>query len=231
VLACGGPEAAALNHHTAAHVWRLRETARTRIDVLSLRAAYSTAAIHVHSNRTLDAPRDVTLQHDGLPLTTPARTLVDLAATLSPHDLERACHEAEFHNLIDAGAIGVLLETAPRGAPKLRAALARLAETGPQIPRTTMERRFLTLVDRFDLPPPLVNHPLLGYTVDFFWPAYRLVVETDGRDAHSTAAAFEKDRERDALLQLHGFRVVRFTWRQIIDRPRYVADTVRALAR
>ena len=69
------------------------------------------------------------------------------------------------------------------------------------------------------------------FTVDFFWPARRLIVEVDGWDSHGTRAAFEADRERDTQLKLLGYEVVRFTWRQLTDDPAGVAGALRELLR
>jgi very-short-patch-repair endonuclease len=67
--------------------------------------------------------------------------------------------------------------------------------------------------------------------VDFLWSDHKLVAETDGRVTHGTTAAFERDRARDADLVAHGFRVVRFTYRQVADTPTAVAQTLDRLLR
>ena len=98
---------------------------------------------------------------------------------------------------------------------------------------TEIEERFFRACDAARLPRPLANAWLMledrEIKADFLWPAERLVVETDGRATHSTHAAFEEDRRRDQSLVLAGYRVVRFTWRQVTDEPALVAATVRAL--
>jgi hypothetical protein len=230
VLFSGGTDTAAISHASAADFWQLRRATDDRVDVLTLRAAHGSPAVRAHSSRTLVGARDIVLAPDGLPVTTVTRTLVDLAAVVTSHALERACHEAEFHRLLDVPAVEALLAHGPPGSRKLRAGLRSVADTGPQITRSELENAFLALVARAGLPAPLVNHRVHGYTVDFFWPAHTLVVETDGRAAHATAAAFERDRERDAVLQARGLKVVRFTWRQLRDRPRWIAATIHALA-
>jgi hypothetical protein len=189
------------------------------VDVTVLGKNRSVPGIRVHRSRTLDFARDTRLQPDGLRVTTVARSLQDFSATASDKDLRRACHEAGYRNLLDADAI-----VAGR---RLRAVLDRLAGTGPQLTRSELEERFLALVEAAGLPAPLVNHRLLDYTVDFFWPDARLVVETDGRN-HLRPVAFEDDRERDARLLTSGYAVLRFTWRQLTERPAYVQRTLAA---
>jgi very-short-patch-repair endonuclease len=144
--------------------------------------------------------------------------------------VERALERAELLRLLDMAALNDVLAraTGRLGAGVLRAALAHYApEQAPA--RSELERRFLSLVRRAGLPRPVVNTLVAGYEVDFHWPAQRLVVETDGAATHLTRRAFERDRRRDAALQLAGQRVVRFTWRHVTGEPEAVEATLRAL--
>jgi very-short-patch-repair endonuclease len=227
VLACGGPGFAAISHVTAAVEWRMLGSWPHRVDVMALGANQSTEAIRVHRSRSLDAQRDLTRRH-GLPITTPSRILIDIAAGAPARLLQTACHEAAFRGHLDPDDIALRLETGPPGAANLRRAVERLVKTGPRRTKSQLEQDFLALVDRHDIPPPLVNAPLHGYSVDFLWPENKLVVETDGRN-HLRPVVYESDRERDAVLQLRGFRIVRFTSLQIDERPRWVAETTFAL--
>ena len=159
-----------------------------------------------------------------------ARTLVDLAGVLTAQQLERSCHRAEVLRRLDAADGGAPARPRrSRGARDLRAALATLAPAAPDITRSELEERFLALVADAGLPRPEVNAAVAGHEVDFLWRDHRLVVETDGAATHLTPTAFEEDRRRDAALQVAGFRVVRFTWRQITDDGRRVVQVVRAL--
>jgi very-short-patch-repair endonuclease len=230
VLACGGIDAAALSHRTAAAVWDLSPLLAGRLDVTSLRRSTSTRTLRVHRGDTLDPLNDVVRQPDGLPVTTVARTLADLAQVLTPHQLERACHRAEVTRALDAAAVEHQLNRLPgRPSKSLRQALAGLAAADPDITRSELEERFLALVADADLPRPRVNATVAGREVDFLWPAPRLIAETDGAAAHLTPTAFDEDRRRDAELQIAGFRVVRFTWRHVIRHPDGVAETLSAL--
>jgi hypothetical protein len=229
VLACGGAEAAVLSHRTAAAAWDLRPMSSGKLDVTTLRRSAPTAKLRVHEAHALDPLDDVVHQPDGLPVTSIARTLVDLAGVLTAQQLERTCHRAEIVRQLDVGDIQRLLADARRpGARNLRAALATLRRAAPDITRSELEERFLALVVDVGLPRPEVNPVVAGHEVDFLWRRRRLVVETDGAATHLTPTAFEEDRRRDAALQIAGYRVVRFTWAQVTDDPRRVAATLRA---
>lgn len=226
VLAAGGRHAAALSHRTAAWRWNLIQAPSGPIDVSTLARRRPMPGLRIHHPRTL-RPHDVTTDDDGLPLTTPARTLVDRAATLDAHRLERECHRAEHHRLLDVRAIDEILSRGRYpGARNLRAALETLRASDPQITRNDIEELFLAIVARAGLPPPLVNEPLLGCIPDFHWPDRKLVVETDGAGTHLTATAFQDDRRRDVALQLAGYRVLRFTWHDIAYDSSYVYASI-----
>ena len=230
VLACGGIDVAALSHRTAAAVWDLSPLPAGQVDVTSLHRSTSTHTLRVHRGDTLDPLNDVVRQPDGLPVTTVARTLADLAQVLTAHQLERACHRAEILRALDAPAVEQLLDRLPgRRSKSLRRALAGLAAADPDVTRSELEERFLALVADAHLPRPQANVNVAGHEVDFLWPAARLVAETDGAAAHLTPTAFDEDRRRDAALQVAGYRVVRFTWRQVTRHPDGVAETLRAL--
>jgi hypothetical protein len=227
LLACGGPDRAALSHRTAAAVWDLLASPAGRFDVTTFHSAKSTDTIRVHRSRTVHHDRVI---HDGLSVTSPARTLIDLADQLTPHRLARACHRAEVLRLLDARQIAARLDELPgRRTRQLRAALATLDHADPDVTRSELEERFLALIGTFGLPRPRVNATVVGHEVDFLWPAQRLVVETDGGATHARPSAFERDRRRDAELTIAGYRVQRFSWRQVTSQPHRVAETLRAL--
>jgi very-short-patch-repair endonuclease/predicted transcriptional regulator of viral defense system len=231
VLACG-PETK-LSRRSAAGLLGMRRDERARTDVcVPGTGARSRAGIDVHCSLTL-TDDDVTAV-DGIPCTTVARTLVDLGDVVDRRAVERAVDQAEVVQLFDLRAVEEVLERAgpKRGAGILRAVLADRA--GPTITRSELEERFLALVRAAALPSPAVNAWItlgdgISYQADFIWQRERLIVETDGRDVHTTRKAFEHDRERDQRLTLAGFTVVRFTWRQITREPRRVVNALRAL--
>lgn len=226
VLACGGPGRAALSHRSAAAVWDLLPSP-AKLDVTTTAESRSTKTIRVHRSRTLH-PADITA-HDGLPVTTLARTLVDLAATLTPHRLERVVHRAEHLRLLDTHSLDEQLARAHgRRTTALRRAIEHLATNDPDITRFELEERFLTLMLSAGFPRPRTNATVGPYEVDFLWPDHHLIVETDGAATHATPTAFEEDRRRDAVLTAMGFTTLRFTWRQVVHEPRSV---IRALRR
>jgi very-short-patch-repair endonuclease len=231
VLACG--EGAALSHRAAATLWQLLpHPARDRaVDVtVPVRHAKGRRGIRVH--RAGPIPPDETTILDGIPITAPARTLLDLAAVVPPGDLERAVAEAERRRLASRSRLAALLARYARrpGTRALRA-LVEMQER-PAFIRSEAERRLLRLVRKARLPAPDVNAPLHGFEVDLLWRDAALVVEVDGYAFHSGRAAFEEDRRRDAELAARGLTVVRVTWRQLADQPEAVVVRIgQALAR
>jgi uncharacterized protein DUF559 len=166
-----------------------------------------------------------------MPITSVARTLLDLAAVVPAHQLERALAQAERLRIYDRRAIEDVLTRA--GGHRGRGPLTRAIAHEPAFTRSDLEARFLDLVRHAGLPTPEVNavltapdHPRLE--VDFLWRAQRLIVETDGYETHGGRAAFERDRRRDAALVAAGYSVLRFTWGEVRHRPRTVRDRVTA---
>jgi very-short-patch-repair endonuclease len=171
---------------------------------------------------------------DGIPVTSPPRTLLDLAGVLGAHSLERAVEQTEALRLTDPLSLGDLLARHPRrpGAAKLRKLLAA-GYAASTVTRSELEDRFLTFLDRHGLPRPQVNAGIeVGgrwLECDCVWRSQRLIVELDSREFHRTTAAFERDRARDRLLQANGWRVIRITWRQLHDDGDRVAADLRVL--
>jgi len=223
----GGP-GAALSHRSAAAAWGLRRTDRARHEVTtSARGTAGARGVEVHRVRRFAAPDRTTLER--LPITTPARTLVDLADVLDPRALDRALHEAEVLRLLDLEAIAEALDRANgrRGTAHL-AALVAGRTTAPMI-RRELEHRFLELIRAAGLEQPRTNTRIAGYEVDALWRQASLVAELDGRATHAAAKALESDRRRDADLLVAGFETVRFTWRQVTAEPGWVLATLRTL--
>jgi len=231
VLACG--PGAALSHRSAADLRELRGSSRTTIDVISpRRPGRKRAGIDAHTSTKL-LPRDVS-KVKGIPCTSVARTLLDLAAVLPRRAVERAIDQAEILQLLDAKAIQDVLSRTHghQGNAPLRSILNDHFP-GSTPTRNDLEEAFLQICDKARLPRPEVNAwiPLepIGYTADFLWREPQLIAETDGRDTHTTKHAFDHDRKRDQRLMLAGFRVVRFPWQQVMHEPSTVESTVRAL--
>jgi very-short-patch-repair endonuclease len=219
-------ERSLITARSATHIWGLTRADGVIHVLLVGTQRRRRPGIELHRTATL-AERDVRTK-DGIRVTAPARSLIELAETASTHELERALNEARVLHLLDDPELQQAIGRAGRrhGAAKLRALVE--GEAGPHFTRSELERRMRELTRRAGLPQPITNEDLLGKEVDFFWPEQRLVVETDGWQAHRTPRAFERDRRRDAELVARGYRVIRFTWRQLRDEPEYVVATLAA---
>jgi very-short-patch-repair endonuclease len=175
----------------------------------------------------------VTTRH-GIPVTTPARTLLDLTAVLEPRQLERAITEAEVLRLTSPTSLDDLVARHPnrRGTAALRQILADRAEIGRTITRSEFEVAFLAFVDAHRLPRPRTNVPIdvAGRPfVDAAWPDQRVVIELDSYGIHTTRRNFENDRSRDRELTVAGWRAVRVTWRQLHGDAPALARALRSL--
>jgi very-short-patch-repair endonuclease len=227
VLACGA--GAVLSHRSAAHLWGLPAgDSQVTVTIPARKSAHPTG-VRVYRARQLDAG-DVARRH-GLPLTSPSRTVIDLAGALSERELERVFDEALRLRLVRREGLRAALDGSRgrRGTGVLR---GLLDQGGRTLTRSEAEERLLALVRAARLPRAEVNVRVGRHEVDFLWRDARLVVEVDGFAYHSSRAAFERDRLRDAELQAAGFRVMRVTWRQISDEPAaLVARLALALAR
>jgi len=227
VLACG-PHAF-LSHRSAAALWGLLRDLRAAIDVtVPGPRRQGSGDIIVHNVRRLHP--DDRRRRANIPVTSVARTLLDLAEAVSPRLLAHAIDEAERLGLFDLRAIDALCErnSGRHGLGPLREAIHRYRPTAPVI-NSDLERRFVEICDAAGLPRPAMNLFVAGYEVDAAWHEHRLVVEVDGYEYHRTRAAFEADRVRDAALQREGFRVLRVTDRRLRDDRAGVAADLRAL--
>lgn len=229
VLACG--EGAVLSHRSAAALRSLlaypAHPAPAHVTVVG--ADRRRPGIRVHRVGVL--PPDEVTTFKSIPITTPARTILDLASELTVRELEQALGTAETNRITSRAKLRSLLGRYPgrRGTPALRALLD--SDLRPAFTRSQAEERFLALVRRAELPPPNTNVRLADFEVDFLWPEQRLVVEIDGFVHHGDRASFEADRARDAALAARGFTVIRVTWRQLVDEPEVViARLAQALA-
>lgn len=225
VLSCG--EGALLSHGSAAALWGFWHHAKPLIDVTVPGARRrSRSGLTLHGG--LVHPEDCAVR-ERIPVTSIARTMLDLAAVIGQARLERAIAEAERSELFDLRAIERLWRRnrGCRGVSVLRAAL----ETFQEVPETRsgLEHRFVTLCREANLPPPTVNRIVEGFEVDALWEKARLVVELDGYAFHRGRAAFERDRMRDAALMLAGYKVLRVTGRRLLDAPESLAATIQRL--
>jgi very-short-patch-repair endonuclease len=213
VLACG-PDAL-LSHRSAGALYGLiRYHGKPDVTAPTKR---SHLGINLHRSAT--AERTV---HYGIPTTTPARTLLDLADVLDLGSLTSAVNDARLRNLLSIDQLAETIANAPG-----RKTTALIYELAQPPTRSAFERAFLAMVDRHRLPRPEVNTIIHGYEVDALWRPQRLVVELDGRRFHEHA--FEDDREKDANLLAAGLSTVRITWLRMVTQPAKEAARLRGL--
>ena len=219
VLACG--PRAVLSHRSAGRLWGLMQSSSSYIEVTATGRSKREAGIVVHRSRVLH-PDDRTTLH-GIPVTSLARTVVDLAEVLHPGRLPDALHQAEVRRLLDLRAIKAALGRVPgrrRGAALLEALAAYRPEN--HATESEGERLLLQLCRDHQLPMPRSNQLVNGYRVDALWPEARLAVEFDGAEFHHTRRAFHADRLRDRALAADGIQVLRVTWPDL-ERPAVLA--------
>jgi len=227
VLACG--PGAVLSHRSAAALWSLLRDSRANIDVtVAGRTRHGRGNIVVHNVRRLHP--DDRGRRDHIPVTSVARTLLDIAEVVSPRQLSRAIDEAERLGLFDLREIDALCRRSNgrRGLRPLGEAILRYRPMAP-VTRSGLERRFVRICDRAGLPRPAMNLFVAGYEIDAVWLDSKVVVEIDSYEFHRTRAAFETDRIRDAALQREGLRVLRVADRRLKDDPVGIAEDLRKM--
>jgi very-short-patch-repair endonuclease len=225
---------AVLSHRSAAALWEVWSYAGTWVHVTTPHKSRSSAGIRRHFAKL---PPDEVTTHNGIPVTTVSRTILDLAARSRPEAVERVLREAEFRRLYDRVPLRDLVRRHPRhrGAGVAQACLAKLEADSEGRVRSTLEERFLPFLDRHALQRPRFNAWVEArgrwYEVDCLWPGPREIVELDGWEGHGTRGAFRQDRSRDRRLRAAGYGVTRITWDQLDDEPRQIAADLRDLLR
>ena len=224
-----GGAGALLSHQNAGSVWGFATALPGLVDVTVRRTGRGgRLGIRVHRPRRFPAA-EARIRH-GIPLTSPSRTLLDLAAVLPERQLLEALREADRRDLLEVHTLGALASVpGRRGRTVLLELLA--AYRPPPETRSGLQDRFIELVDDAGLPRPAVDVVIEGFEVDCVWPAERLIVELDSWRFHGDRAAFERDRHRDARLQVAGYVVLRFTWERVVKDPAGVARDVAAVLR
>ncbi|HEX5988747.1 MAG TPA: hypothetical protein VFY75_00870 [Solirubrobacterales bacterium] len=170
----------------------------------------------------------------GIPCTSPARTLVDLAGTVGDWTLRSCFERAAQKKYLDITAIEASMDPGRRGNRSLRRLADEWRRAAPIARRgrlkSALEAKVLPLVLARDLPAPLLNAPVQiaegRIEVDFLWPDHRFALEADSRDFHGTAVAFERDRWRDRELLAVGYSTLRVTSRQAENEASAIADTI-----
>jgi very-short-patch-repair endonuclease len=215
VMACG--ERSVLSHDSAAALYRLRKWPRVPEISSPLRRDHPGICAHRTTTLTL---RDVTTR-DGIRVTTPARTIVDIAPRLTDVQLTNLIHEARRNRDLPNRELSRLYALCPRAADVYD------SEEAPS--RSIFQHEFKAFLIERDLPIPEFEAPWHGYEVDAFYEDYRLIVELDGYLDHSQPDRFEADRERDALAIELKFDTLRITWKRLKRRPGPLARQFRAI--
>ncbi len=222
----------ALSHWSAAALLGLWTPVPAVVDVsVDYSSAATNAGVRVHRSRILES-RDVWIRN-GLPVTSPARTLLDIAASATDRQLEVAFDRGITERTLRTSHVVDLLSRA--GGHRGRARLAALLEQeqgASTMTRSDGEERMLALIREAALPLPQVNAPFGPWELDFYWPEARFVVEVDGYPYHSSRYRFERDRRKDNDLRRADIEVMRIVRREINERSHgLVADLARALTR
>jgi very-short-patch-repair endonuclease len=229
VLAAG--PGAVLSHRDAAGLHRLRPANHIRTDVTTTRQPRAIEGIAIHRTTSLDAQDVETIA--GIPVTTVARTLLDLAGQVPRDHLTKAIKEAERQRTFDLRAVEAAMARTRgrtgRGHRALREAIEEYAALGLSATDSILEDAFLRLVRRAGLSKPATNVLIEDFRIDAVWRTQRVAVELDGWIDHGTRRSFERDRERDAALTSAGWRTVRFTHHHVTRRPDHVLSTLRRL--
>lgn len=220
VLAAGAD--AVLSHASAAALWRIAKAPLSPVHVTAPTRNGRKTRPGIQIHRPSGPLEHTTLR--GIAITSPGRTLMDLAEHAAPREIERALDEARFLHLLHQPSLQRLFRDHPRRSARLRAALAR-HEPGTTRTRSTPEERFLAWLRRRRLPQPLLNQRVEGYEVDALYPDHGLIIEIDTFHTHGDYGSYRRDRARDRRLAAAGFRVMR------LDEEDYTRETAGELRR
>lgn len=218
-----------LSHRTAAVLWGIRRQRKGPIDVTApagRQGVERRKGIWIHRCKFM--AEEITTR-SGLPVTTVARTLFDLAEVAPWDELKKAAGEADRLNLLQ---LRELEEVCERGRGRRALRPIRRLLTGLEAPdegRSPLEERFSAFVRAHDLSFPVQNVDVLGHEVDALWPAAKLIVELDSWEFHGHRAAFERDRARDTKLMLAGYRTIRVTHLRLDRESEQLAAEIRQL--
>ena len=221
LLACGSKSF--LAHGSAASLWGVFKRWWMPFEVIAP-TARRRPGIRIH--RATLAREDVT-RHLGIRVTSPARTILDVAPRLTDKALTRAVNDMRIARRLKLEHLADLVARLPRhpGASRIRP----LIETPTGVTRSELEDAFVAFADTFGLPKPEINARVEGYEVDVLFRKQRVIVELDGYEFHGTRRAFERDRERDAALLAAGYVTIRITWERLINRPHKEAERLLAI--
>ena len=227
VLASG--RGAVLSHQSAASWWGIRKAGSAVIHTTALTHRAGHPGVRVHRSRTL-LPRDATF-HEDLPITTVARTLLDLAGVLGKQQLTKTCSEAERYRLLDMREFEDVIERS-NGRRGVKNLIEAVREEYP-LTKSDFEDEFHAFLAERGFPTPITNAWLSvgdGWEPDVRWPTERVIVELDSWQWHGTTRRdFERDRRRDTQLEAAGWRVIRITWARFHAEPDAIEAELRSI--
>jgi very-short-patch-repair endonuclease len=213
-----------LSHRSAAALWGLTPRVPADADVTLMRTPGTWSGVRGHRVRTLSLWDRAEI--DGIPVTSFARTLIDVAPDTSERELDRMLARGDELRVYDGMALARVLGGRRRGVGALRAAVHAFEGTSAEPEsraKSELERRFLSLLaDRGFVAPSVnatIDTPWGSYEVDALWPRQRLVIELDGWSTHRDRETFRRDHRRTADVSAAGYRLVRFDWSQIVEHP------------
>jgi very-short-patch-repair endonuclease len=221
-----------LSHRSAAALWGVRSGAG---EVTHVTVGHKSRTSRLIRRHFALLPDDEMTVHEGIPVTTVPRTVLDLAARSSADNVEVAIRQVEFLRLYDQLSLLDLLARYPgrRGTARVRTALARIEVLPSGHVRSPLETKFLPFLRRHRLPRPRLNDWITAgekrFQVDCHWTDIGEIVELDSWQAHGTRSGFRDDRARDRTLRAAGYGVTRISWSQLDDEPEAIASDLRRL--
>jgi len=218
ILACG--DGAYLSHRSAGALYGIAEERAGVIEVsVRRKAEHLRPGLKVRARPSLPSHDVGTLK--GIPVTSPVRTMLDLATIQGPKTLLRSINEADNRDVVDAESLRLALEDRA-GEPGVKPLRELLDRDTFVLSDEELERLFLPLAREAGLPLPLTKEMVNGFEVDFYWPELGLVIETDGLRYHRTPAAQFRDARRDQTHTAAGFARLRFSHHQVKYEPAHV---------
>lgn len=222
VLACG--DGAVLSHHSAAWLWGFLPRCQAEPAVTTPSRGHRRRGVRVHRATALSSRDRVVVE--GIPLTSPTRTLLDLGAVATARDLNSAIDRARRLGRLDLDSLDATLSRHRRtvAAQRLKRALALYRK--PVFDRARSELLFLDALEKEGQPLPVLNRWVENWEIDAYWEDERFAVEVDGWETHGSRQAFENDRLRLEEMKLAGIDCIRISARRIETHPKQVAQRI-----
>ena len=229
-----GGEGAAVSHRAGGRLWELTSSKDDTLEI-TVPAARRPRLVGVTVHRSGDLARHHISWWKGFPVTKPARTILDLGAVLPPAEVEDALDRALTRRLITIAGVEWILTELARHGRHGSGVVGRILDEralGREPADGLLEPRMARVLENAGLPAAVFQHPVHDAAgrflaeVDFAYPELRLAIEVDGFETHGTPRAMSRDFVRQNGLVPYGWRVLRFTWAQVVNEPEYVGTTI-----